>query len=814
MFEDSGHDVRYAARSLWHARGFTATVVLTLAVGIGATSAMFSVVNAAWFKAPPYPEPDRLVLLATPDSTSQTGQLFLFLRDRLRSFERIAAQRGGNGWTIDAGGHITYAQALVVSDGYFAVHGVGLAAGREFSRIEAAPGGPNVVVVSESLARNVFGTAASAVGRTIALGGVPYVVVGVAPASFTSIPRADVWTPLKTSLADNSRNYDVIGRLRRGITRSQADAEWALARPDILRQFPRSNLQQLGVTRWTPFRDARVGTLRQPLLLLLGAVTFLLLLACVNVASLQLTRALQRRRELATRVALGGTRGRLLQLALTESAFLAIGGALAGLAIAAALPRLLLTFLSKPIAEQLFGTFGPQVDGRVLAFAAGLSAVAALIFGVAPAILSARTDLREAIADAVTTTASRRTIWVRRGLAATQVALACVLLVGAGLLVRTLLNLYGSDVGFASKNILVGRMVLQGAGDATQFESFLNQALETARRVPGIDGVAISNSVPIERAMNLPLLPPAGALVTDNRAVDWRFVTSDYFDVLGVRVLAGRAFDLRDRAGARPVAVVNDAFARTYFGRTNVVGETIALVPAFQDSPREIVGVVADAKGRSGSGWTQGLTAVGSAAAPTIYHPAAQAPMIGQAGQRTYNVTWSIRTTSAPADIETGLRAAARAADPRAVFISFERMDDVIARDLELPRLIAFLLSVFSAVGVFLAGIGLYGLMAHHVSQRTREIGIRMALGATATRLLRRVVSEGVLNAAAGILVGAAAATLVTRTLNEWLFGVTALDPRTFVVVAVLLLGVAALATLLPALRAAHVNADDALRSE
>jgi predicted permease len=813
MFHYLRQDLKYAARSLWHARAFTATIVLTLAVGIGATSAMFSIINAAWFKAPPYPEPERLVLLATPLSTSQTGQLFLYLRERLQSFERMAAQSGGNGWTIDANGRITYARALVVSDGYFAVHGVGLAAGREFAPREAAPGGPNVVVISESLARDAFRTSGAAVGRTIALGETPYVVVGVAPGSFTSIPRADIWTPLRTSLTDNSRNYDVIARLRAEITRSQANAELDVVQPDILREFPRSNARQLGVTRWTPFRQARVGNLREPLLLLLGAVAFLLLLACINVASLQLTRALQRRRELATRAALGGTLGRLIRFALAESLLLAIGGALAGLVIAEALPRLVVAFVSEPIAEQLFGTFGPAVDWRVVAFAAGLAGAAALIFGVAPAIISSRTDLREAIADAVTTTASRKTIWVRRWLAATQVALACVLLVGAGLLVRTLVNLYGSDVGFRSTGIVVGRMVLQGTGNAMQFESFLNEAIERARRTPGIDGVAISNSVPIERAMNLPLQPPAGSQVAVPRAVDWRYVTSGYFDVFGVPVLAGRAFDARDRVGSRPVAVVNEAFARAYFGRTNVVGETIALVPAFRDDPREIVGVVGDAKGRSGSGWTQGLTAVGSAAAPTVYHPAGQAPMIAQAGQRTYSIALSVRTTRAPAAVADGLRAAARAADPRAVFISFERMDDVLARDLELPRLVAVLLSAFSAIGVLLAGVGLYGLMAHDVSQRTREIGIRMALGATTSRLLRRVVSEGVLNAAAGILVGAAAAAVMSRTLTGWLFGVTSLDLGTFATVAVLLVGVAVLATFMPALRAARIDAADALRA-
>ena len=810
------HDLRYALRSLRRTPAFTAAAIATLALGIGATTAIFTIVNAALFKPLPYLEPDKLAVLTVPAARDVTGQLFLHIRDRTRSFESVAAQGGGTGWNLVAGNVITYTRGLRVSEGFFAAHGVRPLLGRGFSRAEDTPRGPDAVVISETLWRRAFGGTPSVLGQSVLLGSVPYTVVGVMPDSFRAIPDVDVWTPLRTTLTDNGQNYRVIGRLRADVTQGEAAAELDVLRSGIQREFPAYGSGYVDLLVWMPYREFLGFGIRSTFLILLGAVGFLLLIACVNVASLHLTRAIGRGREMAIRAAVGGSRLRIVRQVFVESTLLAILGAAAGLVVAALSTRALLGLVSEQLSAQMLSGEAVGVDWRVLGFTLLVSLASGIFFGMAPAMTSSRVELRSTMSEGLTTTMSRRTVWLRRSLAAAEIALAVVLLVGAGLLVRTLVNLVGTELGFNPRGVLVGRMSLQGAIDTPQLETTLGLGLERIRQLPGVTAASVSNGVPVERALNLPLAPPAGSRVTMPRSVDWRYITPEYFSVFDTRLLTGRIFDTEDRSGGNPVAIVNESFAQAYFGRINVVGETVSLVRGFGDPPRQIIGVVADAKARSGSGWARGLTALGSNVAPTMFVPAGQAtPAVSsRGGQRVWDLTWSLRTEARPADFERQIQAAVRAVDARMVFLAFEPMDTIIARDLDIPRFVASLLTGFAALAIVLAAIGLYGLMAHTTAQRAREVGIRMALGATAGRVLRLFMSEGLLVAICGIVLGIAGAAAVSRVLTTLLFGVTPLDLSTFAAVLALLLTITALATFLPAARAARTEPVRALRDQ
>jgi predicted permease len=396
-------------------------------------------------------------------------------------------------------------------------------------------------------------------------------------------------------------------------------------------------------------------------------------------------------------------------------------------------------------------------------------------------------------------------------------ALAVVLLVGAGLLVRTFVNMTGVALGFSPEDIVIGRMSLQGtaAENAVTRDRLIDQALARIRQLPGVTAAAFSNNVPVESGLNLTVQAPAGALIDQARAVDWRYVTPDYFTLFQIATRTGRTFDDRDRAGGRLVAVVNEAFARTYFGQLEVVGRTIALAPFVKDGPREIVGVVADVKARSNSGFARGLNAVASDTAPAIFVPAAQAPDRGVAiSNQFFDTKWIVRANRSASGIERGMREAVRAVDPTLAFISFESMTSVIRRDLDIQRLLTVLLGAFAVSAMLLASVGLYGLIAYSAVQRRREVGIRMALGATSASVLNAFVREGLVMAVGGLGIGVAGAVGVTRVLTSRLFGVTALDGTTFALAGLVLVAVAALAALIPASEAARTNPVQALRSD
>ena len=806
-------DFRYAWRSLIRTPGFSIAAVATLALGIGATTAIFSLVNAVLLKPVPYPDPARLVVLTSTYGPFQSGVAFFLVRDRVQAVESVAAQSGSTSWNLSTPTSATSVRGLRVSTDYLKVHGVRPRFGREFSVDEDRPRGPDAVIISDSLRKTLFGEG-DGLGRAVTLGGNPYTVVGVLPADFQSIPAADVLTPLRTTERDNGTNYRVLGRIRSGLTPDAADAELDAMRPDFVRASPGIPERRVPHFSWVGYRGSLGRGVRQPLLVLLGAVAFLLLIACVNVANLYIARAVARHREIATRTALGARRSQLIKTVLSEAVLLASAGAGLGVALALLFTHGLLSIVSLDAASDLLAGATIDIDWRVLLVTTALSIGAALFFGLAPALVLSRLDARSALG--ARTTAGPRTALLRRALATSEVALALMLLVGAGLLIRSFVKLTSVDVGFRSSGVIVGRMSLQGTAveSADARARLLDEALQTIRRLPGVSAAAVSNHVPIESGLNLAMQPPDGSLIDQPRSVDWRYVTPEYFSLFSIATRAGRTFDDRDRPGGPLVAVVNEAFARTYFGRMDVLGRTISLSPSMKDGPREIVGIVADVKARSNSGFNRvGFNALGAPTAPAIFVPAAQATDLAvQIANRFFDMKWIVRTSGSVPALERGMQDAVRAIDPTLPFARFETMDAVIGRDLDLQRLLTILLGAFASSAMLLACVGLYGLIAYSAVQRRQEVGVRMALGATGARILKGFIGEGLAIALVGLSLGIGGAALVTRVLTSRLFGVTPLDLPTFTAAAVALVLVAACAALFPAIGAARTSPSQALR--
>jgi putative ABC transport system permease protein len=814
-------DIRYAWRSLLRTPGFTTAALLTLALGIGATTAIFSLVNATLLKPVPYPGPDRIAVLtgrygtSTVPQSSQSGLTFTLARDRIRAIEAIAAQSSSTSWNLSTTDSAIGVRGLRVSTDYLKVHGVSPLVGREFTSAEDTLGGPDSALVSESLSTRLFASPTDALGRSITLGGRPYTIVGVLPSDFVSIPSADVLTPLRTTERDMGVNYRVIGRLRADVTPEAAQADLDTMRADLFRTIP--NLVDSRVQRfsWTGYREVLGRGVRQPVLMLLGAVAFLLLIACANVANLSVARAVARHREIATRASLGASRGRLIRHVLTESLVLAIAGSLLGLLVASGSMQILLSYISEDTARDLLAGGAVDLDWRVLLVTTAVTFGAGIFFGLAPALALARLDPRSVLG--ARTTSGPGTALLRRTLTIAEVALAVVLLVGAGLLMRTFVNLTSVDPGFTPEGIVIGRMSLQGtnAENAAARARLLEQGMARIRALPGVTAVAVSNNVPVESGLNLALMPPAGALIDRQRSVDWRYVSPDYFSLFQIETRAGTTFTDEHASGRRLVAVVNEAFARTYFGRVNVIGQTISFVPAMNDGPREIIGVVADVKARSNAGFVRNLPlgALGVDSSPAVYVPAAQAPDAAiQIANRFFDMKWIVRG-SGPA-VEPGIREAIRAIDPTLAFVRFEAMTSVIRRDLDMQRLLTILLGAFATSAMLLAAVGLYGVIAYSAARRRREVGVRIALGATAASVVNAFVREGIALTVVGLALGVAGAAMVTRVLSSLLFGVTPLDVTSFAVAGLALMAVALLAALIPAASAARTNPLDALRGE
>jgi putative ABC transport system permease protein len=802
------HDARYGVRSLFRTPAFTLAALVTLALGIGANTAIYSVVNAVLLRPLPYPEPDRIVQLVRRtgdgDSPAQLGARYLFFRDNLRSLEGLAAWRGTTGFNLSSADSAEFVKAMPVSKEFFQVFGVRPEYGDTFTDEQDRPGGPDVVVLSHGLWTRLFGANPSVVGTAVTLGDRSHTVVGVMPRSFVSLPPADLYIPLRPSTTGpgGGFNYAVAGRVRHGITVEQADAEATSLHEALSAAQPQHTGKFEKGFGLVPYQASSARYARPGLLIMLGAVGMLFLIACANTANLMLARASGREREIAVRAALGAGRARLVRQLLTESVILFVAGGALGILLAYfAVPALLSLTPS-------YYTNGQDVriDATVLAVMLAVSVSTGVLFGLAPALSLSRHDLADAFKDGTRTTATHRSAWLRGTLVVTEVALCMALLVGAGLLVQTFVRIRAIDPGFDPHGILTARMSLQGDryGSREALNNFFDTALERIRRIPGVQAASVVNGVPIERGLNMNVDVIDGPEHFDGMATvtDWRYASLDYFKTMGIPIVSGRGFTDGDRAGAPPVVVVSEEFARRFFKNTNPIGHHIGMFKT--DESLEVVGVAKDL--REGGDLTRRPMAV-------MYVPVTQANMKWIRTSHAYfPVSWVVRSSNTGAETVRQIREAVRLVDSKQPFSSFVTMEQIKANTMSDRTFQMTLLTIFAGIGLLLATAGIYGLIAYSVAQRTRELGIRMALGASRLRILRSVVRQGVLLALTGVAAGTIAAAWLTRLLTNFVFGVSTLDPITFAGVGLLLVLVAAAASFVPALRAVRLNPVGALR--
>jgi predicted permease len=689
-----------------------------------------------------------------------------------------------------------------ISKEYFTVFGVQPALGQTFGAEHDVASGPAVAILSHALWQRSFGANHEVVGSSIVIADKPLTVIGVMPASFEPVAPADVFVPLRPGLSGpgGGFNYAVAGRLRQGTSLAQANADVAAAWHAFGAEFPEIKRPDELPARVIPLQESIAGPIRPALLMMAAAVGLLLLIACANTANLLLARASSRVREIALRAALGAGRGRIVRQMLTESVLLSLSGAAAGLAIAYwSVPALLA--LTPPA---YLPASGVRIDARVLAATGVIAVVTGLLFGLAPALTLARQDLVEAFKDdGARSSGSRRSGWLRRVLVTAEVALCMLLLVGAGLLVQTFVRLRAVDPGFDPHGVLTARMSLQGERYVTSeaLTRFYDEGLSRIRSLPGVRAAAVVNGVPLERALNLNVDVLDGPEKIEDALTDWRYATPGYFSAMAIPIVAGRAFTDADRAGATPVAVVSEEFARRFFKGTPAIGRHIRVYDA--DGAIEIVGIARDLK--EGGLRLRPL--------PVMYVPVAQTHARAIRTTHSYfHVSWVVRADRPAAALIREIEEQIRAVDSRQPFSTFRTMDESREKAMSVERFQMTILGAFAGIGLLLAAAGVYGLIAYSVAQRTREIGIRMALGATRQRILGSVIREGLMLALSGVVVGTVAAVFATRVLRNFVWQVSTLDPATFAGVALLLFVVSCAASTVPALRAVRLDQAAALR--
>ena len=814
-------DLRHAIRALLRNPGFTLAAVAALALGIGATTAVFSIVNAVLLKPAPFPDPERIVWLqvVAPQGRHLGGSpaKFAWWRTQTGALQDVAAFRGGR--INDTGGDVPeqlrWAQ---VSANYFRLFGAPIVQGRAFAPEEDLPNGPRVALISERMWERRFDRDSAVIGRNLSLSGEPHVVVGVVGdrfdfRNFGAAP--DVWTPFQIdpNATDQGHYFTVAGRLQPGVSLAQAQAMLERSTATYRERFP-DVIQDAAVFGAEPIREMLVRNARGLLLVLLGAVGFVLLIACANVANLQLVRALGREREIALRTAVGAGRGRIVRQLLTESIVLAtIGGAL-GLALGIAGIRALLSVSTVGLPR--IGVDGAlvTVDWRVMLFALLVSLGAGVLFGLLPALQGSRADLGATLKEGGERTGTGfRQNRTRAVLVAGEVALALVLLVGSALLIRTSLSLSRVDPGFDAANVLTMRTSLTGPRFATAagVGQALREGVDRVRALPGVEHAAATCCVPLEGGFGLPFII-SGRPLDDgpfHGGGGWTTVSDGFFEVFRIPTRRGRVFTDRDGSGTPPVVVINETLADRYWPEGDPLAGRLVIgrgvMQQFADEPeRQIVGVVADV--RDG-----GLNAVPQ---PRMYVPQAQLPdAVSALSLEIAPMGWIVRARTSPRALSAAIQEELRLATGLPVS-DVRTMDEVVSRSTARQRFNTLLMTVFGAAALLLAAIGVYGQMAYSVEQRTREIGVRLALGAETGRVWWMIVLQGLRLVAAGVVIGVAAAWGLTRLIASFLFGVEASDPATFLAVPIVLTAVALAAVAVPARRACRIDPVLALRGE
>ena len=809
MFPDAiAQDLRQALRAFRRTPAFTTVAVLTLALGIGANAAIFSVVNGVLLRPLPYPDPDRLVMVWTYnprqgfDKDVGTYPNFEDWRRQSRSFQELAAYTGSS-YTLAGFGDPAQIRGAVVTPGFFETLGVPARYGRIFAAQDGIAGSHRVVVLSHGLWVRRFGGDAGIIGRSVPLSGVSHEVVGIMPDGFAHPADAELWTPLAPSeryaeLMQSRGTFwlTVMGRLRAGLSRAAAQAEMDGIAARLEREYPAN--AGLGV-RLVSLHEEIVGDVRRPLLILLGAVGFVLLIACANVANLLLTRAAARQRELAIRAALGAGRARIARQLLTESLVLALAGGAAGLLLASWAVDLLHALAPSNLPRlSLVG-----LDARVLAYTAVAALFTGLIFGLAP--VSQSSSSAEALKDGARGgSEGRRGRRLRSALAVGEIATALVLVISAGLLIRSFIALTRVDLGFETRGLLAMRLQLPRAAypHQEQIAAFYERLTEGIRALPGVESAGATSTI------LLPALPQSAGLIVEGRPPDisegarvpvpYDAVTPGFFDTLRIPLLKGRTFTAADGPGAPAVAMVNEAFERRFFPDRDPLGRRVAFgdTPGADTTWFTIVGVVADTR-RAG---------VDRAPWAEMYFPHAQA--------QDPAMFVLLRTSGDPVRLAAAAQAAVWAIDRNQPVTSIRTLREMVDARQANRRFTTLLLVVFASVALVLATIGVYGVIAYSTAQRTQEIGIRMALGAERAHVLRLVLAEGVRIGIIGLAIGLAASAAATRLLTGLLFGVPRWDPVTFAAVPMLLLGIAAIASWLPARRAVRLDPVAAMRRD
>jgi putative ABC transport system permease protein len=803
--QEFNQDLRYGVRVLAKHPGFTAVAVLTLALGIGANTAVFTVVNGVLLEPMPFPEPDRLFLVSfSPQrgpfemGPSLSDRDYLEFRDQDRLFDHLASFTASSVNLTGAGNPAQIPAASVTTE-FFSTLQAKPEMGRGFLAEEDQLGRDNVAVLSSKLWNERFGSDPQVLGKTIRLDSISRTVVGVVPAGFGFPYDAEVWLPLAIRIdSHNSFSRPVVGRLKAGISRQQAQAELETFTQRVPRRSGEDNSHS--VAEIIPLKELLVANIRQSLLIFAGAVGFVLLIACANVANLFLARATGREQEMAVRNALGAGRWRLTRQLLTESSLVSVTGGAVGIILAFwSVPALIaLAPAGKvPRIEMI------RIDASVLAFTFGLSVITGMVFGLAPILRATRRDVRESLSRAGRTLAGRHE-GMRSALAISEIALALILLTGAGLMVKSFLRLRAVNPGFEPENVMTMTVDLPESEyrTAAQMRAFHARTLEGLSNLPGVLAAGAVNWRPLGNELTMgDFQLEGGQRLPPGYVVDKPCVSPGYFKAMGIRLLRGREFTGGDDAGAPGVAVVSQSVAHSLWPDSDPLGKRISM----EDSPKPgdwltIVGVVDDVK-------QQGLAKKSD---PAIYQPYLQVthPFF------LSHMTFVMRTASNPLGVASGMRGVLSAVDKDEPVQSITAMDNLIAATTAEPRFQARLLGVFAMMALILAIVGIYGLLAYSVAQRTHEIGIRIALGAQTTDVVRMLLRSTLFLVGAGITIGTAGALAVTRVLAKFLFDVKPTDPSTFAAVALTLVFAALAACYVPARRAMKVDPLVALRYE
>jgi putative ABC transport system permease protein len=801
-------NLRYGTRILLKKPGFTLIAVITLALGIGANTAIFSVVNAVMLRPLPYPEADRLMWVGQVYGGNQQAAgepKFLFWHEHSQVFEALVATSGfgGASGNLAGGSEAEYVTGLRVSQDFFRVFGVEPALGRAFTEAEDAPDAERVALLSDALWHRSFGADKNLIGRSITLNGESLMVVGVMPPQFHFASGVDLFVPMRAKpTANHDANATVIGRLKPGVTQAQAQAEMQQIAEQYRAIFPKAMAENetVGVR---PYREMLINDVQKYLWILLGAVGFLLLIACANVANLQLTRATARQKEIAVRLALGASGGRIIRQLLTEGLLLAFCGGLSGMLLAMWGTELLVATLP---GNFLANVTDVGFDWRVLSFALITTMVTGVLFGLAPAFQAIHVDVNTTLKEgAGKGTAGAARGRLRNALVVLEVALSLVLLVGAMLLIRTFVNLQRVAPGFEAQNVLTFQLALKGERYKTtsQTAAFYSEALERINSLPGVEAAALTSTLPLNAQFNMPVTFSDSANATEN--AQFRLITPDYFRVMKINVQQGRDFTNGDKAGAPPVIIVNEAFVRRFFSEANPFDQQLTIGRNTLDPPRQIVGVVNDTK----------QFGMDKAAPPMVFVPVAQVSDRLMAITRSFVSSYiTVRTTIAPLALSNAVKREIKALDATLPLSQIRSMEQIVARSVAPQRFNMLLIGLFAGLGVLLAAVGVYGVVSYSVAQRTNEIGIRIALGARSSDIVRMVLKQGLGMALIGVAIGLLAAFALTRLMSSLLFGISATDALSFIAVSAILAGVALLACLAPARRAAKTDPMVALRYE